>query len=125
MTMRSEVTVRDASLRRLHRINRWLIAGAIMLTGALSGAAAQAFPGGSQKGGSNAKARTSKSSTSRQDDRGQHSAGTLKAAAQAPKTASVEATAGTTEAESTQESSSAAEAESTKESSSPVVSGGS
>lgn len=36
---------RDAALRQLSRLNRWLIAGSVLLTGALTEAAAHAFPG--------------------------------------------------------------------------------
>jgi hypothetical protein len=36
---------RDAALRELHRINRWLIASSVVLTGVLSDVAAHAFPG--------------------------------------------------------------------------------
>ena len=36
---------RDAALRELHRINRWMIAGSVLLTGVLSDVAAHAFPG--------------------------------------------------------------------------------
>ena len=36
---------RDAALRRLARANRWLIAGSVTLTGALTAVAANAFPG--------------------------------------------------------------------------------
>lgn len=36
---------RDAALRRLSRANRWLIAGSVTLTGALTAVAANAFPG--------------------------------------------------------------------------------
>lgn len=44
--MRSSITnSRDAALRRLARINRWLIAGSVALTAVLSEVAAQAFPG--------------------------------------------------------------------------------
>jgi hypothetical protein len=44
--MRSSSTyTRDAALRKLARVNRWLIAGSVALTAALSEAAAQAFPG--------------------------------------------------------------------------------
>jgi hypothetical protein len=35
---------RDAALARMRRINRWLLAGAIVATGLLTEAAAQAFP---------------------------------------------------------------------------------
>jgi hypothetical protein len=36
---------RDAALRRLRSVNRWLIAGSVALTGVLTEVAAQAFPG--------------------------------------------------------------------------------
>ena len=36
---------RDAALRQLSHINRWLIAGSVLLTGVLTEAAANAFPG--------------------------------------------------------------------------------
>lgn len=37
--------VRDAALRRLGRLNRWLIAGSVALTGIFTEVAASAFPG--------------------------------------------------------------------------------
>lgn len=53
--MRHHATnTRDAALRKLARINRWMIAGSVALTGVLSEVAAQAFPG---------KAKASSSST--------------------------------------------------------------
>jgi hypothetical protein len=36
---------RDAALRRLTRVNRWLIAGSVAVTAVLAEVAAQAFPG--------------------------------------------------------------------------------
>jgi len=36
---------RDAALARMRRANRWLIAGAVAVTGVLTDVAAQAFPG--------------------------------------------------------------------------------
>jgi hypothetical protein len=36
---------RDAALRQLHQLNRWLIAGSVVLTGVFVEAAAHAFPG--------------------------------------------------------------------------------
>jgi hypothetical protein len=36
---------RDAALRELHRINRWMIAGSVLLAGLLSDVAAHSFPG--------------------------------------------------------------------------------
>ncbi len=47
---RSHTThTRDAALRDLHRINRWMIAASVVLTGVLSDVAANAFPGKSAK----------------------------------------------------------------------------
>jgi hypothetical protein len=44
--MRHHTThTRDAALLRLNRINRWVIAGSIVLTGVLADVAAHAFPG--------------------------------------------------------------------------------
>ena len=44
--MRHHATnTRDAALRKLARINRWMIAGSVALTGVLTEVAAQAFPG--------------------------------------------------------------------------------
>jgi hypothetical protein len=45
MKVDRDATVRDAALRKLSRINRWLIAGSFTLTAVLSEVAAQAFPG--------------------------------------------------------------------------------
>ncbi len=44
-------STRDAALRRLSLSTRWLIAGSVALTGALSEAAAHAFPGKTVKVG--------------------------------------------------------------------------
>ena len=44
--MRTHTThARDAALRKLRRLNRWMIAGSIALTGVLADVAANAFPG--------------------------------------------------------------------------------
>jgi hypothetical protein len=40
---------RDAALRELGRLNRWLVAGSVVLTGAFAEAAANAFPGKTSK----------------------------------------------------------------------------
>jgi hypothetical protein len=42
---RSPSHARDAALKRMRRINRWLVAGAVIVTGLLTDVAAQAFPG--------------------------------------------------------------------------------
>ncbi len=47
--MRNHTThTRDAALRRLSHINRWLVAGSVVLTGVLADVAASAFPGKNQ-----------------------------------------------------------------------------
>ena len=44
--MRRHAThARDSSLRRLSRVNRWLLAGSLTLTGVLTEVVAHAFPG--------------------------------------------------------------------------------
>lgn len=48
--MRKHAThARDSSLRRLSVINRWLVAGSVILTGVLTDVAAHAFPSKSTK----------------------------------------------------------------------------
>ena len=42
---RAAVRRRDAGLRRVSRLTRWLLAGALALTGAFSAIAAHSFPG--------------------------------------------------------------------------------
>jgi hypothetical protein len=42
---RGAVTARDAGLRRVSRLTRWQLAGALALTAAFSAIAAHAFPG--------------------------------------------------------------------------------
>jgi len=42
---RTASNARDAAVARLGRLNRWLIAGSVVITGVLTDAAAQAFPG--------------------------------------------------------------------------------
>jgi hypothetical protein len=55
---------RDAALHKLRRLNRWLIAGSIALTGVLADVAANAFPG-----------KTIKASTSKPKGAGRQSGG--------------------------------------------------
>jgi hypothetical protein len=57
--MRTQATrARDAALRRLSHINRWLIAGSVVLTGVLYEVAAQAFPGKTLRAGSSSDAKS-------------------------------------------------------------------
>jgi type IV secretory pathway VirB10-like protein len=67
---------RDFALRRLARVNRWLIAGSVALAGVLTEVAASAFPG---------KTFTSSQASSRRAGGGARgSSGSLKPPAQAP-----------------------------------------
>lgn len=139
---------RDAALRRLARCNRWLLAGAVTLTGVLSEVAAQAFPGKtranvSAKGGASGKAHKSSpakaltapaqapkvpasTSTQTSEETGATKTEQAPTSTQAAPTTTEQSTtpaetARTTEAQTqTTESSSASES-----SSAPVVSGGS
>jgi hypothetical protein len=49
---------RDAAMRELRKINRWLIAASIILTGLLSDVAANAFPGKAGKASSAARGKS-------------------------------------------------------------------
>ena len=58
--MRNHTThTRDAALLRLSRINRWLVAGSIVLTGVLADVAAQAFPGKTKRSSASSSAHRS------------------------------------------------------------------
>ena len=62
--MRNHTThTRDAALRRLSHINRWLVAGSIILTGVLADAAANAFPGKTKASSSSSGTKRSSSHT--------------------------------------------------------------
>jgi hypothetical protein len=134
---------RDAALRDLNRINRWLIAGSVILTGVLSDVAANAFPGKSVKHTSASKAGSAHPHHAASSS--QTSTGVLRAPEQAPQAsteseASHESTPSTeasqesapaqesapeSESASAQESAPAQEAAPEPEASAPVVSGGS
>jgi hypothetical protein len=77
---------RDAALRELNRITRWLIAGSIVLTGVLSDVAASAFSGKSTKHSTKAKSASVQHKTHKHS--GGTSTGVLKPPAQAPTTPS-------------------------------------
>ena len=138
---------RDAAMRELRRINRWMIAGSVILTGLLSDVAANAFPGRSAKGASGTQR---KGAAHHKHHSHAGSSGVLRPPAQAPK-ASVEVPAQSEEApaaaqapaeappaeeaqpapeaqptqEAHTEAAPAQEPEAAPEESSPVVSGGS
>jgi hypothetical protein len=76
---------RDAALNKLQRVNRWMIAASVALTGGLSAIAANAFPGKTVKGtagrhGTRTKAKATHS--------GGTSTGVLRAPEQAPRSSS-------------------------------------
>jgi hypothetical protein len=51
---------RDAALRRLGHLNRWMIAGSAVLTGVLTDVAANAFPGHTRHAGATPRSSTAK-----------------------------------------------------------------
>jgi hypothetical protein len=82
---------RDAALRDLHRLNRWMIAGSVVLTGVLSDVAAHAFPGKTIKAkGTTEKTAAGAHTGSHKSDSSHTTTGALKPPAQTPK-ASTEA----------------------------------
>jgi hypothetical protein len=102
--MRNHTThTRDAALRELRRVNRWMIAGSIVLTGVLSDVAANAFPGKTLKATAEKGHSASQPSSSAKT-----STGVLKAPAQAPQSS--------TESAPSQEAQSSQQATPSKES---------
>jgi hypothetical protein len=123
---------RDAALRRLHRANRWLIAGSATLTGVLTAVAASAFPGKTLKetrARSAGKAHRSTGATGTRTGSGTSTGtSTLKAAKQAPQTSTTEGSSSAAEGSSPESSSSGSEGSSATQSETtetPVTSGGS
>ncbi|HEY4897004.1 MAG TPA: hypothetical protein VII01_13035 [Solirubrobacteraceae bacterium] len=78
---------RDAALRQLHRVNRWMIAGSVVLTGVLADVAANAFPGKTIKKTSSARSHSKHTSTSSSHT----TTGVLKPPSEAPKASESEA----------------------------------
>ena|ERR1035441_3001212 len=121
---------RDAALRDLHRINRWMIAGSVILTGVLSDVAANAFPGKTVKSSAAAKKALSAQAKHQHTGSSQTSTGVLRPPEKAPQ-ASGESQpsqqAQSSEAAPSQESAPAHESapEPAPEAEAPVVSGGS
>jgi hypothetical protein len=72
---------RDAAVRRLGHLNRWLIAGSAVLTGVLTDVAANAFPGHTRHAGA-----TRRSSTTKKHHRASHKPLTPPAQAPRPST---------------------------------------
>jgi hypothetical protein len=124
---------RDAALRQLHRINRWLIAGSVVLTGVFAEAAAHAFPGRTTKAASLGKAK--RSGARNRGASGTSTAKPLQPPAQAPQASGESTTTSPAPApaqEATQapesvpaQASAPAQESSAAEESAPVVSGGS
>jgi hypothetical protein len=123
---------RDAALRELNRITRWLIAGSVVLTGVLSDVAASAFSGRSTKHGTNIKSAAAHAHEAHKRSTGT-STSALKPPAQAPTTSAEQPSAPEPAPEpapaheATPEPAPAHEAtpEPAPEESGPVVSGGS
>jgi hypothetical protein len=132
---------RDAALRELNRINRWMVAASVLLTGALTDVAAHAFPGKKLEHGAADSAKRAAAHTSRakaHTGRGASKAGatgSLEPPAQAPRAvAEPSSSAQEVTTTTTQESAPAQESAPTQESApahesaaapEPVVSGGS
>jgi hypothetical protein len=112
---RSHTThTRDAALRDLQRINRWMIAGSVILTGVLSDVAANAFPGKTVKHTS----ATSGKATKKKSGAGaktKTTTGVLRAPEQPPAKAESEPAQESAPSEPAQESAPAQESEPTQE----------
>jgi hypothetical protein len=123
---------RDAALRSLRRVNRWMLAGSLVLTGVLSDVAAHAFPGKTVKATSAAEKQAPRARSGSHRPTASHAIKSgLKAPAQAPK-ATVEAPheapsqdAPAKESPPAREIAPAHEAPPETEAPAPVVSGGS
>ncbi len=61
---RGDVARRDAGLRRVSRLTRWLLAGALALTAAFSAIAAHSFPGNASNQATNSTSTTLQSPAS-------------------------------------------------------------
>ena len=85
---RGAVARRDAGLRRVSRLTRWLLAGALAATAAFSAIAARTVPGNSGSQASNSTATTSDQSsqtgTSSSDQRDDGGSTTLQAPSSSP-----------------------------------------
>jgi hypothetical protein len=84
---RNAVNARDAGLDLIARINRWFVAGAVVLTGAVSVAAARSFHGHSSGAAATQSAGSGSSSTS-SGGSSTSSGGSLQQPSQAPSTSS-------------------------------------
>ena len=80
-----EITARDRGLALVSRLNRWLIAGAVGLSGVLSVAAAHAFHGHTRI--ANSQSAGASSSATRQQSSVSSGGGSLQQPAQAPTSA--------------------------------------
>lgn len=109
---------RDAALRRLSRVNRWLIAGSVALTGVLTEVAAQAFPGRTlHTGSTNPKGATGSAAQAKTSTGSSTNSVELQPAKQAPESASGQESSGSQQSGSAGESSSSSESSSASESS--------
>jgi hypothetical protein len=92
---------RDAALRRLRRVNRWLLAGSAALTAAFTAVAASAFPGRTVKAG--AVTGTARSSTTTRGSGSSH--GALKPPTEAPQATATQESVPTQQTAPTEQSS--------------------
>jgi hypothetical protein len=81
---RGTPNARDAGFALIGRINRWLIAGAVVVSGAISLATAKSFHGHSTAGAASAARPSTGSSVSSSGDDGSSASGGLQQPAQAP-----------------------------------------
>lgn len=110
---RSHTThTRDASLRDLQRINRWMIAGSVILTGVLSDVAANAFPGKTVK---HTTTSSGKATKKKSGAGAKTTTGVLRAPEQPPAKAESEPAQESAPSEPAQESAPAQESEPTQE----------
>jgi hypothetical protein len=108
---------RDAALRDLHRLNRWMVAGSVVLTGVLSDVAANAFPGKAIKAKGTAEKTVPGAHVGSHKSSSSHTTtGVLKPPAQAPKASTEAAKTSTSEGAPANESTPSQESAPTQES---------
>src|SRR5271165_3088325 len=97
MTAHHSPRTRDAGLRKIARVRRWLVGGSVALTGVLTAIAANAFPGktgqsreGHATGTASKETAASSASASNSAESTEGSSSSLSPPAQAPQAASGE-----------------------------------
>ncbi|HWD11065.1 MAG TPA: hypothetical protein VG366_04420 [Solirubrobacteraceae bacterium] len=100
---------RDAALRQLNRINRWLIAGSVVLTAVLADVAANAFPGKTTK--TRAAPKAAKAHKKSSGSAAKTTTGVLRAPAQSPQASEAQSSQPAAPSEPAQEAAPAAPAQ--------------